>query len=333
MQADSLHDVRNKLNSFFFEPDNEDGKISHIDSPLKHIRRGVVFSDLIPPFPNLKKRYGQDYPTLFTSRENEKEWLDALDDAETRSVFAVNDDALGRAYKYIGKNLQQTPSMNAIFTQQVLSILAHDAQYTLTQVAELLNANAYSRAETGLGLDLAQFDSAVAVVITMFQLRAIQGRDVLRSQLQRKLAQYIDTYSWTRYRAVMRLAEKISSESDQPLPSHHRTDNFLIEASMRHTNELLDQVERALRAALQYDGKRAIIHYHLARVYLSRVEITWQHFPQIANDMSHFQHYSQYLDRCLTQALREWRIARELDLHGRLHAKLNWLYNRINRYK
>lgn len=75
-----------------------------------------------------------------------------------------------------------------------------------------------------------------------------------------------------------------------------------------------------------------IIHYHLARVYVSYVELIWQLNPNALREEK-IGNQAHTIDNYLTQAFRSWRSAQQYDQFGRLHAQLSWINNRINTYK
>jgi hypothetical protein len=99
----------------------------------------------------------------------------------------------------------------------------------------------------------------------------------------------------------------------------------------RYGNSLL-RAEQFLKEGVRFDQNRAIIHYHLARVYLTYVEMIWQEnaqnilLPNVGGQASEIDIY-------INDAFRHWRSAKDQDTFDRLHKELTWIHSRISSYK
>jgi hypothetical protein len=260
------------------------------------------------------------------------------DDAAKKSRISLSPISRKYAFEHILPQLSQSkvnPFRVLLLSQMVMY---HSREYSnkLSQFSELCNNLAYNRAQTGLYLENAYDYSIVAVVTMNYLLHTAETDSKPRHTFSRKLAQFCDTAGWVRYRYYhTRVANKADWLRDAPQP---------------YVNEAQLQVaEKFLMKGIRYDQRRAIIHYHLARLYLTRVEVTWQHqhdllgnkMPLSFDEKYHdgtepaknVQNYAHFVSTSITQAFRYLRNAKELNRFGRLHAQLSWLTNRINLYK
>ena len=90
--------------------------------------------------------------------------------------------------------------------------------------------------------------------------------------------------------------------------------------------------EYYLDKGIRYSQQRAIIHYHLASIYLTRLEMTWQSEPDAIGGPD-IGGKARNIDIYITRTLNHWRNANNYDIHGRSHTRLVWLYSRVNGYK
>ena len=94
----------------------------------------------------------------------------------------------------------------------------------------------------------------------------------------------------------------------------------------------IERADKFLRQGIRYDPTRAIIHYHLANIYLSRVELIWQSAPESVSNPS-VGSQAHCIDNFLKQAFQEWRNARDFDQFGRIHNQLVSLHKNISKYQ
>jgi hypothetical protein len=242
-------------------------------------------------------------------------------------------------------NGELEPQFAQVMFCHAAAYFAEQGLQSLEQIAEICNSLAFNRAETGLHIEeYAKQDSATALAI-MAYLYHISDRDTEHyRRFSGHLAQYCDTYGWLHYRMISRntkepgdiRAPRISMEDTRnPTSPHNKTRDFI------------ELAERFLQMGLRYDPVRSIIHFHLARIYLARVELVWQLDPsalalEIEKDVSpqtgglriqSSERKAVHIDRYLNEAFRAWREADKHDEHRRLHPRLVWLYNRISAYR
>ena len=250
-----------------------------------------------------------------------------IDEAARLSLYAIHQESLADLLKKVsvGKLGQLEGNFGQLMFSQAVMFFGKQASKNLSLFAELCNSLAYNRIETGLLTERYAFVDSGCTLVTMSFLVEASDRDTsYHREFCEKLAQYCDTYGWLHYRnAFTSYQEKISSQDNEKrdLPS-----------PIERTDASLFKSEEFLKQGVRYDPKRAIIHYHLSRLYFIRVELIWQSDPgAISRDMIGIS--AQFIDEHLNNSLREWRNARQFDRFGRLHSRLSLLHNRINRYK
>jgi hypothetical protein len=238
----------------------------------------------------------------------------------------------------------ETPFAQVMFCHAA-AYFAEQGLQSLEQIAEICNSLAFNRAETGLHIEeYAKQDSATALAI-MAYLYHISDRDTEHyRRFSGHLAQYCDTYGWLHYRMISRSTKEPSAIDDSKNSMDGETSSI---SSQNLTETFIELAERFLQLGLRYDPVRSIIHFHLARIYLARVELVWQLDPsalalEIEKDVSpqtggfrirSSERKAVHIDRYLNEAFRAWREADKHDEHRRLHPRLVWLYNRISAYR
>lgn len=215
-------------------------------------------------------------------------------------------------------------TFQTVMAGEVFMFVGKRAWEDLTQFAELCNSLAYNRAETGLHIHPYAFVDAVSAHVVMAYLVQVSERDTEQHQdFAEKLAQYCDTLGWLYYRKAFH------PNLDRQL----RNKNEIVgESDPKEILPLLADAEKYLKQGIRYNPTRSIIHYHLARVYVSYVELIWQLNPNALHEEK-IGNQAHTIDNYLTQAFRAWRSAQQYDQFGRLHAQLAWINNRINTYK
>lgn len=205
------------------------------------------------------------------------------------------------------KSESSDDGIDFILQSQMLAFLAQESSFKMSQLAELANVLAYNRAETGIVLENAFVDSAMAFVV-IYYLQAVAPRETeLRRQLSHKLAQVSDTFAWVRYRYFTHTSYKTSTGVTQV--------------------EFFNLITRFFHIAIRYDQQRAIIHFHLTRVYLKEIELLASSKRPIS------QEFALEVERLLTQAFRHWNEARNADKFNHVHVHLAWIYNRLTEYR
>jgi hypothetical protein len=81
---------------------------------------------------------------------------------------------------------------------------------------------------------------------------------------------------------------------------------------------------------IKYGPRKAIIHYHLARIHMTRLENLWQN---ISKEEQVVRSHSLQIDMHLRKGFRHWRSANQFDKVRRLHHRLTWLRKRNEDYR
>jgi tetratricopeptide (TPR) repeat protein len=236
--------------------------------------------------------------------------------------------------------------LQIVFASSVIYHLSREASFQLSQIAELCNVLAYNRAEEGQHLRHAYTDSATAVIIIQYLHQCAPVNSRQRDAFAKKLAQFHDTFGWVRFRAFTRF-----SATAAPLGRDEKRLYLELQSLIggNHIPGIMDKrwgpgagidvhdlikAEQFMRRGIRYEQRRAILHYHLARIYLQWVELIWQmNSMAIAHRDTNQPKLFRYINVYLELAFRSWRTAQECDRFGRLHMKLAWLYNRLTEYR
>lgn len=276
--------------------------------------------------------------------EGKFDW-NALNKAAKGARIVLNDDDRAILFKILrkpksnnGTSYALTDGFRIIMESNVTMYLSREYSNKLSQFSELCNTLAYNRAETGQHLVHAYYDSAVAISVMSYLIHTTtQGSDVRRT-FELKQAQFLDTFGWARYRNFLANAVKINPFNLDEIRDPNTTTVNAFSGSRKSVKpreyyepEQLRIAEKYLRSGIRYHHERAIIHYHLSRLYLTRVETLWQRVPEIYNpDVAKF---APVIDTSITESFRHLRNAREFDRFKRLHMQISWLSNRIRMYK
>ena len=257
-------------------------------------------------------------PQIFTNiRENQA----SLATMAQLAPYSLNSKALARLLNPDSKSEEDNIDFDKVMLSHTVYFLARQAMATLSQLAELCNSLAYSRTASGVQLKYVYQDSTCAVIIMNYLMRWADHGSPRRRAMALKFAQLCDTYGWVYYRDRLE-----DLESDEL----HETE-ALRQLRSDYGNRLL-RAEHFLKEGVRYDQNRSIIHYHLARLYLTHVEMIWQENPEEVIQ-SKVNDRATEIDIYITEAFRQWRAAKETDTFDRLHGQLAWLYSRISDYK
>lgn len=200
--------------------------------------------------------------------------------------------------------------LEQVMAKHIYLFLSKQAENRLSQMAELFNISAYNFAEMGIRISTAYSYAIIALIIMHYLVDRSKTHKTKSLRYRKKLAQLSDTYGWLLYRDAL-----------QPQPE-----------SVLPNKQKLKIAEQFLKDGVKFDPERGIIHYHLARVYLLRVEMYWMESP---TEISRYLNTDQASSIALliSQSFRSWREANRQDKYNRLHEKLSWLYNQISAYK
>lgn len=229
-------------------------------------------------------------------------------------------------------------SKDSVMKSRILLFFLAEAQRALIQLAELANTLAYNKAELDIRHDQAFEDARFAILIMRFLVET--SSDSLPPQQLRELrgtlAQYYDTLGWVYYRANNNFvgwnyADLLKKVDYLPfsLPGLVLTEQ---EQQSPDIVLLLYVARHQLEQGLKYDTRRAIIHYHLARIHATNLEHLWQRIPDKSSHQD-VSRISPYVNMHLRDADRHWRNAKEFDTVDRFHSQLTWLRKRIEVYR
>jgi tetratricopeptide (TPR) repeat protein len=208
------------------------------------------------------------------------------------------------------KVIQALLQANPISDEYGLAKLMHTAMHVgqearslLIYLGDLFNAMAYNRVMLNQMQSIHPLiDSLCAVYIFMYLYQTCDYMETKRGVLSRKLAQSIDTYAWVVYKQQIQTANPAISQAKGDL-------NVL-----QHTLHLLLFAQR-------YDANRAIIHFHLACVYLDLAHLTIVEYPTSSKlKFDAFKH--------LELAQQAIGSARQNDRSGRLGHRIDQLFQR-----
>lgn len=188
--------------------------------------------------------------------------------------------------------------------------------YYLASLSEMLNVLAYSRAELRIPHRFNLIDSLYSIMIAVFLFECAGGNENQFNMHRTRVTQYLDTLGWILYRSRREL--RLFGDSFIDTRDNPEKEKLVLEASMK-----------ILLRALQYNPGKAIVEYHLVRIYLSQINALWQASDGNIVKRKEIQHFNE----CLTEALQHWRNAKALDVHNRLSTQLAWIHKRLNEYQ
>lgn len=187
--------------------------------------------------------------------------------------------------------------------------IGQEARSILIYLGDLFNSMAYNRVMLRQVESIHPLiDAACAVYIFTYMYQTCDYQEPKRGVLSRKLAQSLDTYAWVVYNMGI------------------ETDDTLISKASGRRN-VLEHTRHLLLFAQRYDASRAIVHYHLAHVYLDLAQEAIDN--QFATSQDLRNHPSKYLE----QAQQVIDSARHYDHSGRLSHRLDQLLMRCNMVK
>lgn len=262
----------------------------------------VDVASLISPVANIA-RYSlrlEDLAVLFQSFNN----LYDVPDGDSRVYQSIN-----VATSFPSSNGQITLDFSKIILSQIIWKFSQENKQQLVQLAELCNTLAFARAQMGLHIQHAYVDSTCAIVIMNHLLKLASKTSESYQQFQRDIAQYYDTMGWVYFRDSL-------PRSEYQLIPEERYKRQLIEA------------EANLRRGARYDQRRAIIHYHLAEVYHSRLLFRIRSITK--SDLFQRDFEAQQL---LEKANEHLGYARNYDQFRRLHNVISSLASRLAIYQ
>lgn len=196
-----------------------------------------------------------------------------------------------------------------ILLSQIIWRLSAEGEQNLIQIAELCNTLAFARAQMGLHIQHAYVDSTSAIVMMDYLLKLAPKTGESYQRFQREIAQYYDTMGWVYFRDTLPRSE------------------LWISAGERYQKQL-HKAETNLRHGARYDQRRAIIHYHLAEVYHSRLAFRLQSIMTRAAFQRDFE-AQQFLEK----ANEHLGHARRYDQFRRLHGVISSLSSRLAVYQ
>lgn len=198
--------------------------------------------------------------------------------------------------------------VNLVIRTHLYELLSEVAIDQLECFAEMCISLAFLEIETNRKHGQPYLSSAMAVVVGTFLANASERTSKNGSRYWHSTARYFDVLGWVHFREAMRLEPEPEVLSDS-----------------------LHLAEYYLRQGLGYNPSLATIHYHLSRVYLALLENAWGHFSNDSRDVS--RNDASEIHVFLSLALREWRLARDLDKIGRLENQLSWIRDKLESYR
>lgn len=261
--------------------------------------------------------------------------IESVENAALYAQPALSKRSLKQTIKWVQE--KYSDPFDRIIVSQMIYLLSREYSTALSQFAEVSNILAYNRAEESLKLEHAFTDSATAVMLMFYLMHQATEGGRERAVFARKLAQYCDTFGWVRYRHALRATESYE-EQFTPLSEQSSLLHLLLNEQKSINPAKLQGwylvlAHHYFRLAVRYNQNHSMMHYHLARLYLTSAELIWQQNPRISHDDKMLAAYARNIDSYLNQALREWRLANQQDRYKRLHGDLTWLYNRISQTK
>lgn len=279
------------------------------------------------------------------SHLNDKSQLNDIENRIRETQFNADENIRAGLLQTLWESRLESTEVDKYFdfivVSQIMNFLSKEASKSLSQLAELCNVMAYSRAQTGLHLQHAFLDSACAVVINGYLMHSYTKNSRPRIALADKQAQFCDTFGWVRFRHAMKIDYPLFQQNgEQHLFNEETKDKLALNSKSHatinkrapHDIDTLNIAEEFFRKGVRYDQERAIIYYHLARVYLAKLEMLWQKNSLIIQDVPE-EYLFSYIDAYLVQVLQQHRFAKNYDKFGRLHTQLAWVYNIIMSYK
>lgn len=187
--------------------------------------------------------------------------------------------------------------------------IGQEARSILIYLGDLFNSMAYNRVMLRQVESIHPLiDAACAVYIFTYMYQTCDYQEPKRGVLSRKLAQSLDTYAWVIYNMGI------------------KTDDAAVSKASGRRN-VLEHTCYLLLFAQRYDASRAIVHYHLAYVYLDLAQSVADNQRAISQDGGNYP--SNYLE----QAQQAIDNARHHDRSGRLSHRLDQLLMRCHAVK
>lgn len=215
----------------------------------------------------------------------------------------VNEDALESLLRKLKRKIRDP--FEWIHVSQFATLLSKEAFYRVRDRAEVLNKQAYNRAEMRVDFNKKMSEKTV-VEISRQSIALLDAlgknatRQKIKAKLDHQLAHFYDTLGWVYHQFNIRVAD---GEKDS---------------------------KAYLREALTYEPKLWHAHYHLARVYQAELEALWQahHYDDAA-----IAEHAPCVRELLSNVSHHWRYAHEFDTEQRSYHRLARLQQRIERYR
>ena len=307
-----------------------------IDLRRKAISIEYPLTDLI--FQAIKKQVGSNafkFPQIFEYSQSNG-YIELLEVMARRARYALCADEMAELLTHSRANYTDSSAdllvgeFFHIMQAHIFLFLAKQGRNVILQIAEICNVLAYSRAEIGgLDLDFAVTDSLTATAIMTYVTSYTDRANSSYLYHREKQAQFCDTLGWVYFRYAMRPMDATRESVPNPTDLFKRKITLRITRADLKVWEQLKRAEDVLREGIRYSQQRAIIHYHLARLYLTRIEIIWQANPKDILE-TEIGLKGQSLDLYLSEAFNHWRNASQSDTFGRLHTHLVTLYSELN---
>ena len=186
----------------------------------------------------------------------------------------------------------------------------------LIQIAEICNTLAYSRAETSVGeASYANVDSLTALVIVLYLYSISDIDNPIRLRLKTKIAQYCDTCGWVEY--------KLSNPKLSDLDYSEKQPSVILKMQTG-----IKKAEHFLSMGLRYNPSLALLHYHLAYIYLEAVEsIIHSNKPDLNSTVASpiYNEHLLFIDSYLERAETELANAKREDRFERIQIRIRKL--------
>lgn len=278
------------------------------------------------------------FPKIFENFQSDSS-IEILETQARRARFALcgaDMSALLRDSRNLYKG-QKIAGLEGEFAHtlrsQIYLFLGKQGRNTILQIAEICNVLAYSRSEIGgLDLEYAITDSITALALMSYITLLTDRNNSSYLYHREKQAQFCDTLGWVHFRYAMRPIDAIQENVPNPTQSLSDQVRSELREQVSAIWKDLERSERLLREGIRYSQRRAIIHYHLAVLYLTRIETIWQANPDSIR-AADIGLKAQSIELYLSEAFNHWNNASEADTFGRLHNPLLVLYRELSSYR
>jgi hypothetical protein len=300
-------------------------KKRRINPPLKRDR------SLFRTLNNLQKHYPapthlkiiseeSQFIAIFSKLRKDSEKLSRL---ATYVGVSINKEERNKAFTALKSQASKLSEMSQlVMLSHMMTHVSREYSNKVSLMAELCNTLAYNRAQMNLLITHAYNDSLVATGLMLYLLKMSDRELRAHSGFRAKVAQYYDTFGWTRYCYYNSHSATL------------RTKNIdgTVEKTLTDLEDTITTAEEFIERGIRYDPDRAILHYHLSEIYLAKIELLWQKSPNIGHNHEDLAKVAKDINSLIEEARQHLLIARQNDKFGHLHAQIGGLADRVRIY-